>query len=141
MFNQPDQTKVVTCACPNGYCLELADNKPDPAVDSHSTHCQYTCPGWLPLQIRLFGTKNCNSFCCPKASCSEPIMPSFNLLFATYSYTSYWRIGEFLTNSDHRSSYLPKFVVYLKNLSGQNYDFRERRVGVCFYLKPFKILV
>ena len=35
--------------------------------------------------------------------------PSFDHLFATYSYTSYWQIGEFLTNTDCRLSYLPKF--------------------------------
>ena len=34
---------------------------------------------------------------------------SFDHLFATYLYTSYWRVGEFLTNSDRRLSYLPKF--------------------------------
>ena len=38
--------------------------------------------------------------------------PSFDHLFATYSYTSYWRVSEFLTNSDRRSSYLPKFGRY-----------------------------
>ena len=36
------------------------------------------------------------------------LKPSFDHLFATNSYTSYWRVGEFLTNSDRQSSYLPK---------------------------------
>ena len=27
-----------------------------------------------------------------------------------HSYTSYWRVGKFLTNSDRRPSYLPKFA-------------------------------
>ena len=36
--------------------------------------------------------------------------PSFDHLFATYSYTNYWRVSEFLTNSNPRSNYLPKFA-------------------------------
>ena len=35
--------------------------------------------------------------------------PSFDHLFATYSYTSYWQFCEFLTNTNCRLSYSPKF--------------------------------
>ena len=35
--------------------------------------------------------------------------PIFDHLFATYSYTSYWQFGEFLTNTNCRLSYSPKF--------------------------------
>ena len=37
--------------------------------------------------------------------------PIFDHLFATYSYTSYWLVSEFLMNSDCRLSYSPKFGV------------------------------
>ena len=38
--------------------------------------------------------------------------PSFDHLFATYSYTSNRRVSEFLKNSNPRSSYLAKFVAH-----------------------------
>ena len=43
--------------------------------------------------------------------------PSFDHLFATYSYTNCWRVGEYLTNRDRRSSYLPKFGPILNHFS------------------------
>ena len=36
--------------------------------------------------------------------------PSFDNIFASYLYTSYWQVSEFLTYSDPRSSYSPKFA-------------------------------
>ena len=44
------------------------------------------------------------------------LKPSIDHLFATYSYTSYWRVGEFLTISVHRSSYSPKFAWIPENI-------------------------
>ena len=59
---------------------------------------------------------------------------SFDHLFATYSYTSYWRVGKFLTNSNRRSSYSPKFAKnYLKRIFLQyvlNCSFRKSSI-VC----------
>ena len=48
---------------------------------------------------------------------------SFDHLLATYLYTSYWRVGKFLTNSNRQSSYslytLIKFAYCLFQLSGR----------------------
>ena len=41
------------------------------------------------------------------------LAPSFEHLFATYSYTSYRRVGEFLTISDCRSNYSLKFAIFI----------------------------
>ena len=42
---------------------------------------------------------------------------SFDNLFATYSCTSYRLVGKFLTISDHRLSYSPKFTKKVMNVS------------------------
>ena len=47
---------------------------------------------------------------------------SFDHLFASYSYSSYWQVDEFLSNIKLWSSYSPKLVVYFVKYKDSGLD-------------------
>ena len=85
-------------------------------VSNHSY--DQTSANWGPDSTFIDGASSTRSSSKPSSSwvikynfklTQITLEPSFDHLFATFSYTSYWWVGKFLTNSNRRSSYLPKF--------------------------------